>query len=74
MRAVHIRIIHLHASYMSRIASIKKAASREKSEIREATAYNGTMSMMRITILTIYQTYYEVVALGVTHLCKRGFL
>lgn len=36
---------------MSRMASMKKAASKEKSEMNEETAYNGTMTMMRTTIL-----------------------
>lgn len=36
---------------MSRIASITKAASNEKRDIREEMAYIGTINMMRITIL-----------------------
>lgn len=36
---------------MSRTASMKKAASKEKREMNDDTAYNGTMTMMRTTIL-----------------------
>lgn len=40
---------------MSRMASMKKAASREKSEMSDDTAYNGTMTMIRTTILETIQ-------------------
>ena len=36
---------------MSRTASIKNAACRENREIRDAIAYRGTMSMIRMTML-----------------------
>jgi hypothetical protein len=36
---------------MSRKASITKAASSEKRDIKEETAYNGTITMIRTTIL-----------------------
>lgn len=36
---------------MSRTASIKNAASRENKDMKDAIAYSGTMSMIRITCL-----------------------
>jgi hypothetical protein len=41
---------------MSLTASIKNAASRERSEMQDAMAYKGTMTIIRITILVIYMS------------------
>jgi hypothetical protein len=45
-------------SYISLMASITKAASRENNEMNEAIAYIGTITMIRTTILL--QEYKQV--------------
>lgn len=59
---------------MSRMASMKKAASKEKSEINDDTAYNGTMTMIRTTILRFQTMRLAVYDEGEAYRWRRGFL
>ena len=47
---------------MSRIASMKNAASREKREMRDDIAYSGTMIIIRITILRPNMSHDQMIS------------